>query len=390
MAKPTRKRREEFGRLRQRDSGRWQASFALDGQIHNAPQTFDTKVDARGWLTRQQHAIEAGTWQPFEMGQTSAARKARTKTFGEYAADWISTRVNSRGEPLRPRTRVEYERLVAGPLKPFSRTVLAAFTPPMIRKWRQEQNASGSVTQTARAYSLLKSILSTAISDRVWGITTNPCIERGAANANTGKKVVPPTPAQLQKIVDTITPRYRAAILIAAWAGCRYGELTELRRKDITLVKDGRELQAIIVNVSRAVTHTTGVGFTIGKTKSEAGVRAIALPPHIYPEILAHLKDNVGDFPDSLLYPARDGVTHLAESSFVKHWYPARKAAKRSDMPFHALRHYGATRFAQTGATLKEIQERLGHSTVAAAMRYQHSAGRDVELAKRMSALAQM
>jgi site-specific recombinase XerD len=57
-------------------------------------------------------------------------------------------------------------------------------------------------------------------------------------------------------------------------------------------------------------------------------------------------------------------------------------------MPFHALRHFGATRFAQTGATLKEIQERIGHSTVTAAMRYQHTAGRDLELAKRMSDLA--
>jgi integrase len=59
-------------------------------------------------------------------------------------------------------------------------------------------------------------------------------------------------------------------------------------------------------------------------------------------------------------------------------------------LPFHGLRHYGATKFAQTGATLKEIQERIGHSTVAAAMRYQHTAGRDAELAKRMSELAQI
>ena len=29
--------------------------------------------------------------------------------------------------------------------------------------------------------------------------------------------------------------------------------------------------------------------------------------------------------------------------------------------------------YAQTGASLADIQERLGHSTVQAAMRYQHS-----------------
>ena len=92
--------------------------------------------------------------------------------------------------------------------------------------------------------------------------------------------------------------------------------------------------------------------------------------------------------PDALLFPAADGVSHLAQSTFGKHWEPARKAAGREDMPWHALRHHGATKAAKAGATLKELQQRLGHSTVAAAMRYQHAAGRDTELARRMSELA--
>ncbi|MGB8022286.1 MAG: hypothetical protein WCF04_13735, partial [Candidatus Nanopelagicales bacterium] len=41
---------------------------------------------------------------------------------------------------------------------------------------------------------------------------------------------------------------------------------------------------------------------------------------------------------------------------------------------------------AQTGATLAELQARLGHSTVQAAMRYQHAAaGRDAKIAEAMS-----
>jgi integrase len=57
-------------------------------------------------------------------------------------------------------------------------------------------------------------------------------------------------------------------------------------------------------------------------------------------------------------------------------------------MPWHALRHFGLTAYAQTGATLAEIQARAGHSTVHAAMRYQHAADRDAELAVRMSSMA--
>lgn len=43
---------------------------------------------------------------------------------------------------------------------------------------------------------------------------------------------------------------------------------------------------------------------------------------------------------------------------------------------------------AQTGATLAELMERLGHSTPAAAMRYQHVArGRAKAVADRLSAM---
>ena len=60
-----------------------------------------------------------------------------------------------------------------------------------------------------------------------------------------------------------------------------------------------------------------------------------------------------------------------------------------ADLRFHDLRHFQGTMYAQTGATLAEIQGRLGHSTVQAAMRYQGIAqGRDAELTERMVALA--
>lgn len=56
----------------------------------------------------------------------------------------------------------------------------------------------------------------------------------------------------------------------------------------------------------------------------------------------------------------------------------------------HDLRHTDAVPAAATGATLAELMARLGHSTRAAALRYQHAAqGRDVEIAKALSALVQ-
>jgi integrase len=70
-------------------------------------------------------------------------------------------------------------------------------------------------------------------------------------------------------------------------------------------------------------------------------------------------------------------------------FYPAREAAGRPDLRFHDLRHTGAVLAASTGATLAELMARLGHSTVGAAMRYQHAAAdRDKVIAAALSELA--
>jgi integrase len=61
----------------------------------------------------------------------------------------------------------------------------------------------------------------------------------------------------------------------------------------------------------------------------------------------------------------------------------------RIDLRWHDLRHSGAVLAAQSGATLAELMERLGHSTPTAAMRYQHTAnGSGREIAALLSKLA--
>ncbi len=67
----------------------------------------------------------------------------------------------------------------------------------------------------------------------------------------------------------------------------------------------------------------------------------------------------------------------------------ARVKAGLPDAHFHDLRHAGLTLSGQAGATLAEVMRRAGHSSAAAALRYQHAADkRDTEIAARLSALA--
>lgn len=71
-------------------------------------------------------------------------------------------------------------------------------------------------------------------------------------------------------------------------------------------------------------------------------------------------------------------------------WLEARRVAGREDLDFHDLRHTGASLAGQQGASIAELMHRLGHTTPAMAMLYQHSTReRDREIARRLSRFAQ-
>jgi integrase len=131
--------------------------------------------------------------------------------------------------------------------------------------------------------------------------------------------------------------------------------------------------------------------FIVGPPKTDAGIRDVAIPPHLIPAVEAHLEKFTGPDRDALIFPsAMKSRSHMAPSTLYKVFYPAREAAGRKDLRWHDLRHTGAVLAAQTGATLAELMGRLGHTTPGAAMRYQHAAAdRDTEIARRLSELAE-
>ena len=153
-------------------------------------------------------------------------------------------------------------------------------------------------------------------------------------------------------MTKALPPRYRLMLLLAAWCAMRYGELTELRRKDIDLTNG-------VVRIRRAVVRVDGE-FIVGTPKTDAGTRDVAIPPHLMPAVRQHLPaaHQVREGGSALPRPAWS--EHMAPASLYKVWYPARRAAGRPDLRWHDLRHTGAVLAAQTGATLAELMGRLG------------------------------
>lgn len=376
--------RRDFGHIRRLPSGRYQASYiGPDLGRHKAPSTFEKRDLAVVWLRNEQRMIEDAVadevrWVSPEERLAASRRKAEPKVrFGEYGEKWIVERRNSKGEPLRALTRKDYELVLAKYLVPmFGDRPIDQITRADVRTWHTKLGSSAPRTR-AKAYGLLRAIMNTAVDDEL--IAASPVHIRGAGAQAIKRKVEPATPAEIEMMADAMPPRLRASVIISAWCALRYGELAELRRKDI-------DVKRKLIRVRRAVTFPPG-GPVVGPPKSDAGVRDVSIPPHIWPVVEEHLKEYVRPAPDALLFPS-EGRGHIWHSGMNNYFSKARAAAGREDLKWHDLRHTGATLAAQVGATTAELQARLGHSTSVAAQLYQHAAkDRDRQIAERLSRL---
>lgn len=358
-----------FGRLRKLPSKRWQASYVgPDVQRHNAPTTFDTREDGEAWLGAERRLIAADTWTP----PATRAQPAEVLTFGQYAEDWMLVRV------LKPRTRQDYRRLLDNHLLPtFKASPMGDISPAAVRSWYAAMDATRP-TQRAHCYTLLRTIMGTAVTDDL--LPANPCRIRGAGSTKRVHKIKPASLDELARLVEAMPAKYRLMVLLAAWCALRFGELTELRRKDI-------DTRRGVIHVRRGVTWVDSRP-VVGPPKSDAGIRDVNIPPHLLPTIKAHFDEHAQPGNDGLIFPSPQGI-QLTTSTLYASWWPARRKAGRKDLRFHDLRHTGATLAAATGATLAELMARLGHSTPGAAMRYQTAAAeRDREIAALLSKIA--
>jgi integrase len=308
-------------------------------------------VPSAGVVIQHFHnCIEGGSWPD--------PRLART-TFSTWVEQW------KRMTPeLRPTTRALYDYLLRSFLLPtFGDLPLGRIDALAVRTWQADQHRAAKVhtTTIAKAYRLLRRILQTAVE--VGYLPRNPCTIKGAGN----ERPIPVRAAtvhQVAKLAEVIDQRYRALVLLAAYGGLRWGELIGLRVRHVDLLH-GR------VTVEDQITEVNGQ-LLVGPPKTDAGRRTVTLPAVVVQVLAGHLEQHAEPGVDGHVFPAPDGGT-LRRSNFNRRiWQPALTKAGLQGLRVHDLRHTAATLAAAAGATTKELMDRIGHSSPAAALRYQH------------------
>ena len=410
--------RRGFGNIRRLPSGRFQARYASpSGRTVTAPATFTARIDAEAWLAAERsHVEEPETWAS-PKARLELARRAvevdRLPTLREYAEAWLTSRRNSRGEPLRPTTRDRYLSALRVHIYPtFGDVPLNDITRSAVRSWHANLDAS-PVTK-AHAYSTLRTIINTAVTDDEL-LDKTPVYLRGAGARSSRRQVKPATLDELAIMVAAMPERRRLLLLLATWCALRSGELRELRRGDVVLGRDDAGEPFGWVHVRRGVVRAstgetargTRTAIHVGRPKTEAGIRTVSIPTFLLPTVREHLLQHASPGESGLLFSSeRDPEAHLPEATLNGRaaildsdgnvrkagfgWREARRRAGRQDLDLHDLRHTGASMAGEEGASMAELMYRLGHSTPSMAMRYQHSRlDRDRDLGRRLSARAE-
>jgi integrase len=257
---------------------------------------------------------------------------------------------------------------------------LADLDAMVVRAWlaKLEREGVGASTR-AKAYRLLSRILATAIESGY--LARNPCTIRGAATEPAPEMRFAAV-AEVAALADAIPPRFRALVLVAAYTGLRWGELAGLRVKRVDLLH--RQ-----ITVAEQLLEVRG-RLAFGPTKTGAGLRTVTLPTVAAEALAEHLSVYAEAGPEGLVFPAERGGP-IRRSNFTRRvWIPTTRVAGVEGLRFHDLRHTAATLAVAAGASTRELMVRMGHSSSAAALRYQHvMAGRDAAIAAALDELVQ-
>jgi len=365
--------RRAFGsiELRTRKDGRktYRARYRSPhtGEFVTAPSTFMARIDAEAWLAEEKKFTEdVLTWRPPKVRLKEALEELNREvpTFGAYVERYLRNR-RVKGRPLEPSTlRVQRSYLKNHILPTFGEVRLDEITLEMADKWYDALDPT-KVKTRRECYSLARSVMRDATSARgPIPNRSNPFDIRGAGSGASPKRDRIASGKELKTILDTIRPKWRPMVLLATWAGLRFGELTELRRSDL-------DLDTGIIKIQRSVSKDEHGRTYVKGPKSEAGADDARIPASVIPAIRDYLKSHPGGLGD-LVFPVRTGE-HLDQKTFKMSpmgWYDARKAAGADDLRFHDLRATGATLLARAGATEAEVMTFLRDSTPSAAQRY--------------------
>jgi len=325
--------------IRRRGSGSWQVRYRDPSGVERA-RNFRRKADAERFLVTVEADKLRGMWADPRLGKI---------TVGEWLPTWQASRVH-----LRPSTRATSESLLRNHVLPyFGDRRLGSVTPTDVQGFVAHLEEKELAPSTIRqAYLLVAGLFSSAVESDL--IVRTPCRAiKLPQMSQTEMRFL--TADEVSNIAETIDDHYRALVLTAAYAGCRFGELAGLKTHRLDLLRRS-------LTVAEALSEVRGQ-VRLAPPKTAAARRQIALPKFLVDELAAHLAQWPSGA-DGFVFTAPKGGPLLRRNFRRRTWLPAVRSSVGEPLRVHDLRHTHAAMLIAQGEHPKVIQNRLGHSSI--------------------------
>lgn len=326
--------------VQKRPNGKWRARYRDETGKEHA-RHFVRKVDAQRWLDEVTASVVRGDYVDPRAGRV---------TLATYAASWEAVQVSSEGT-----ARIVDNALRLHLLPALGTHPLASIRPTHVQGFVKGLEAKGLAPGSVRnVYDVAAQVFAAAVDDRI--IPVSPCRKIRLPRGD-GGEVVPPTIEEVKAIADTIGDRWRAVVVTLAGSGLRIGELRGLEVADVDFLR-----RTIRVERQRMQSGE------VAPLKSKASRRTVPVGRVVIDELARHLA----------AYPS-DGalfVDELGEPLPYWRWKRLLAASAKAsgiEVTAHAFRHFYASALIAGGASVKQVQERLGHSSPVITLRtYAH------------------
>lgn len=311
-----------------------------------------SQTDKRGFRTKREAELFLATVESRKAAGTYLDPATSRITVGELGGEWLASQTH-----LKPSSVAAIEsawRLHVMPVWGAVPVGLVRYS--AVQAWISELGTGArsgrprSAALVLRAHGALAAILDVAVRDHRIG--ANPA--RGIALPRKVPREHRYLTHEQVHAVATASGRHQTLVKVLAYTGLRWGEVTGLRVRDVSI-----ERRRFTVSQNAVLVR----GEVIVGTPKTHKRRSVPYPAFLAPEVGAAV---AGKEPDDLVFASADG-RHLITPTVREHsWFDrALEEAALPAMTIHDLRHTAASLAVSAGANVKAVQKMLGHASAA-------------------------
>lgn len=276
----------------------------------------------------------------------------------QYLGEWIQMKQHS----LRPRTALEYERLIHSYINPLlGDFLLSELNPRIINAFYKYLIEQGKGIRTIR---FVHSVLHVALQNAVHFnyLEENPARRACLPKWEKGEMQILNENEVRVFLNACKQSKYCYLYYLAITTGMRMGEILGLKWEDV-------DWQRGTLSVKRQVQRVSGRGIVFSKPKTRAGTRVIKLgigtinALREQRKLIQQMKSRKNGRwkENNLVFPSTVGTT-IPTGNLRKDFYDVLENAGLPKIRFHDLRHTAATLMLNGGVPIMVVSKILGHS----------------------------